>query len=350
MDKILYISPGNPTFSRQDIDELGKHYQVVASTRNWDNPLRLGLNFIIQFLWLLRHIRGAQAVLVSFAGYISILPVVLGKLFRVRVFIILNGTESVCFRSFNYGLLRKPLTRWAVGFSVRHAYKLLPVSQSLVKSKNTFVDEQGIWQGIYHFFPKLRTPCEVIPNGFDTDFWVSDTSDRRKQSVITTASANTWKRARLKGVDCFIAMAREFTHISFTLVGVKGEVLKNIDIPENLHLIGFVDAVKLKELYNSHRFYAQLSINEGFGCALAEAMLCGCVPVISSVEAMIEIVGTSGVVVEKRDIGSMKQSFQKAFDLSEKQFRIMSIESQKQILNNFSISHRISQLIEEVDG
>ena len=56
---------------------------------------------------------------------------------------------------------------------------------------------------------------------------------------------------------------------------------------------------ELKILYNESKFYFQLSNTEGFGVALCEAMLCGCVPIVSDVNFLPSIVGNSGFVLKK---------------------------------------------------
>jgi len=44
-----------------------------------------------------------------------------------------------------------------------------------------------------------------------------------------------------------------------------------------------------------------LSNFEGFGVAICEAMLCKCVPIVSDVNFLPEIIGDSGFVLRKRD-------------------------------------------------
>jgi len=45
------------------------------------------------------------------------------------------------------------------------------------------------------------------------------------------------------------------------------------------------------------KVYAQLSYHESFGVAIAEAMLCNCVPVVTKQYAIPEIVGETGYYV-----------------------------------------------------
>ena len=55
-------------------------------------------------------------------------------------------------------------------------------------------------------------------------------------------------------------------------------------------------------------------MSEGFGLALAEAMACGCVPIVSKVGILDFIAGDSGFVLEKHDIGLLKSIIGKAVE------------------------------------
>ncbi len=47
--------------------------------------------------------------------------------------------------------------------------------------------------------------------------------------------------------------------------------------------------------------YVQASRHEGFGLAVAEAMLAGCVPVVMDVTAMPEVVDGAGVLISSQE-------------------------------------------------
>ena len=72
-------------------------------------------------------------------------------------------------------------------------------------------------------------------------------------------------------------------------------------LPENVKFLGKLTPDELKKYYNKTQFYLQLSNFEGFGVAICEAMLCKCVPIVSDVNFLPEIIGDSGFVLRKRD-------------------------------------------------
>ena len=68
--------------------------------------------------------------------------------------------------------------------------------------------------------------------------------------------------------------------------------------PGNVTLTGWLEREELDALYRRASVYVQASRHEGFGLSVAEAMLAGCIPVVSSAGALPEVVGDAGVVLD----------------------------------------------------
>jgi glycosyltransferase involved in cell wall biosynthesis len=133
-------------------------------------------------------------------------------------------------------------------------------------------------------------------------------------------------------------MAREFPEYNFSLVG---DSLFQCGLP-NVKVIGKINSLMLKELFNQHQFYLQLSLSEGFPNALAEAMLCGCVPIGSSVGAIPEIIGKCGFILERKDPIQLKKIFQ---SLNSHNLTHLRYEASSHIQNKFSYSKRQKALL-----
>ena len=70
---------------------------------------------------------------------------------------------------------------------------------------------------------------------------------------------------------------------------------------ENVIFLGRLSPSDLKIWYEKTQFYLQLSLFEGFGVAICEAMLCKCIPIVSNVNYLPEIAKNVGFVLNHRD-------------------------------------------------
>ena len=95
MEKIIFIYPKRASFIDLDINILSKNYFVIANTYNWINKHTLPLALLNQFFFILKNIRASKYLVVSFGGYWSIIPSLLGKWFKKP------GWEHAKSKSFN---------------------------------------------------------------------------------------------------------------------------------------------------------------------------------------------------------------------------------------------------------
>lgn len=348
--KILYIYPNKATFINSDIDFLSKKYNVVTQDLDWGNPKKLLFNLIRQFVFLILNVVSSKAIIINFGGYFSLLPTLFGKLLGIKSFLILNGTDCVSFPSYKYGSLRKQPLKFFIKKSVQFADTLLPVDASLIIQTHTF-DESVIEkkQGIKTFFPSLNTPIQVIPNGFDTTFWDTEENEIR-EGFITVGFVNSIKSYRVKGIDLIIETAKKLPDQTFTIVGLSNEFKETINnFPKNVQTIPYLKKEDLKKEYQKYLCYLQVSVNEGFGCALAEAILSGCIPIVSNVGALPNVIKNSGFIIKKKKVSQLKKALEKVLSLNADEKKKLSLKGRKNISENFDISIRerlILQLIE----
>jgi glycosyltransferase involved in cell wall biosynthesis len=82
--------------------------------------------------------------------------------------------------------------------------------------------------------------------------------------------------------------------------------------------------------------YVQASRHEGFGLAVAEAMLAGCVPVVMNVTAMPEVVGDTGVLIESQRPADVAAGVRRALELGPDARR----RARERILTRFPLERR----------
>jgi glycosyltransferase involved in cell wall biosynthesis len=237
--------------------------------------------------------------------------VVFGKIFSKKCTIQAGGTDCINMPEIGYGNFRKKSLAWATRFSFENCSLILPVAEALVSQHYSYDPQINPKQGLLQLIPGLKTPIQVIPNGFDTEFWKDLGTERVKQSFISVAtSTSTPARARVKGYDLIEQLAAKNPEWNFTLVG-------DADYPAlspNIRVLGKQTPAGLVQLYNTHEFYLQLSSSEGFPNALGEAMACGCVPIGSAVGAIPEIIGDTGLLLTRKSLGALQQLIQDWMD------------------------------------
>jgi glycosyltransferase involved in cell wall biosynthesis len=239
----------------------------------------------------------------------------------------------------NYGNFRKKWLRMATVYSFKNCTKILPVADSLVKSEYQYDPLISSKQGLKNLIPDLKTPIQTIHNGFDTDFWIDFGKERKEMTFITVAKGiSNPVRARIKGIDLIELIALRFPDAEFTLVGD----LDYKPTAKNISITGPMDKDGLRELYNSHRYYLQLSTSEGFPNALAEAMLCGCVPIGSSVGDIPLIIDDSGFILDQKKPEKLEKIILEASTLD---FEIKRSKSRSKILHDYPFSKRKNELL-----
>ena len=303
---ILYLFPVRTTFIERDLEMIRPVAQIVPlefTQTAWKLPLYL----VLQFFQLLWYLPKTSQYLCFFGGYHTVLPVIFGRVFGKKCTIQAGGTDCINMPEIGYGNFRKNPLAWATAYSFTHCSLILPVAEALVSQHYCYDSRISSMQGLLQLIPGLKTPIQVIPNGFDVDFWKDLGMKRVKHSFISVAtSTSTPARARVKGYDLIEELAACNPEWSFTLVGDSNYK----PLSPNIQVLGKETAASLVQHYNTHEFYLQLSNSEGFPNALGEAMACGCVPIGSAVGAIPEIIGDTGLLLERKELGTLQQLIQ----------------------------------------
>ncbi|MDX5326334.1 MAG: glycosyltransferase family 4 protein [Bacteroidota bacterium] len=343
--RILFIAPNQSSFVRNDIKILSEKSELHISILDWDSKWKIPLNLLTQILTLAFLKWRFDLVFISFGGLWSALPTLFGKLYNVPVLIILNGTDVASLPSIPYGSLRKKIVRWACWISYKYATRLLPVSETLIKVHNEYNGIVDADQGLLHFFPDINTPYSVVHNGLDISFWTQENiGGVRNKNRITAVFSN--HQFQLKGGDLILQVARDLPYAEFIILGSTPP--PKTSLPENVVFLGKVSQERMRELFFSSSIHLQLSIFEGFGMSLCEAMLCGCIPVVSAVNMLPSIAGPEGFVLGKRDPIALKELLDKILDSEITQDQ--RTFNRQWISNHYSLEERKKNLNTIISG
>lgn len=335
---VLYICHSTNPFTKIDTLILSKKFEVIIFEFNIKGTLSMPLLWLKQMLFLLNHIRKSSFIFCMFAGYHSILPVIFARLFNKPCLIVAGGIDAVSFPSVNYGNFNKLILAKITALSFKWCSYIAPISDYLVNSEYTYQDNDFNRQGFLFHVKHLKTPYSVVYNGFETKHWFDNQEGRIENTFLTIASnLESESRRKIKGIDTVIEAAKLFPNHSFTIIGSNSSHSKFV-VPDNVKIIPFVQHQDLRAIYCKHDFYLQLSMSEGFGNTLAEAMLCGCIPIGANAGAIPFIIGENGFILKRKDNNQLKSVFLQAMNSSQKE-EIRKL-ARASILNRFSIEKR----------
>jgi glycosyltransferase involved in cell wall biosynthesis len=281
------------SFIEEDIQLLEKHFAV-------DVTIASGL--FAPF----KAARGALRADVSlswFASTYTFFLVLAGRMTRRPSAIILGGVDTVGDRELGYGVWRARWKRPLLRYAVRRAGALIAVDDSLGRQLETASGIAGL-------------KIQEIPTGYDSARWTPGNA-LRERKVLCVAACDNLTRARVKGLDLLAEAGRRLPDVSFELVGVDAQTARSLDLPENLVAVPPIPRSALQQRYRDAWVYCQPSRYEGLPNALCEAMLCGCVPVVSSAGGMSHAVGDTGFVAERENVDQLVEALRRAVTTSD---------------------------------
>lgn len=301
----------NTSFMRRDMEMFkNSGFEVMTCEIKPDTFLTFVATTWKQLRMLWLH-RGADAIwVVQSAGYISVLPALMSRLFPMSCMVIVIGTDGANLPEIDYGHYRKFWLGRSAGFSLRNCSGIATVHRSLESSEYTYFDVTHRKQGFRAFVKGVKTEVREVVNGYDHQKWGVDMAfPDRKPDFLTVFVASWAKAAIRKGFDLILEAAVRMPSRSFLIVG---EAPEGAELPPNLKVQGNVDQVTLRKIYNEHQFYLQLSAFEGFPNALCEAMACGCFPIGSHVAGIPDIIADWGEVIPRKDVNVLMAAIERA--------------------------------------
>lgn len=299
---ILYNFQNDSSFIKKDREIISNHFKVLDFVFSPKKKILTPITIACQLVYIIIHWNKYQVILSQIAGYHTFIPSLLSSLKLKKHLIILHGTESNIIPEIRYGNLQKPVLKWFTKYSILNATKLLPVSYSLIENSTTYFLENNAQLGLKKIISNFHSPYQVIHNGLDVSQFNILKEQRKENSFLTVAlDLNLEKNVKLKGIDLIFELARLNTTHNFTILG--SNIVFNYDnsLP-NVKIIGKVPHNELIKYYNQHKYYLQLSLSESFGMSLCEAMLCGCIPIVSNTGMMPAIIEDKGYILKKRDL------------------------------------------------
>ena len=298
MKKVGFIAHNDTAFVERDIEVIGKYYETRAVYGVPDHHSPLGMT--AKVTEIIQVVRWADVLVLWFADWHSYIASTVASVLDKPIITVVGGYDVASIDEIDYGGLNTERGHSRNNYIFQSSDRILPVST-------------GLKQDLLTHFNLDERKVQVVPLGFDHEKYYPQ-SNVERSGVLTVALADAETTLRVKGLDHYSEIAKQFPESEFVVVGVS-DAAKDIleaDQPKNLRLVGPVKHNELLHYYQEASVYCQLSMREGFGSALAEAMLCGCIPVGYDVQGVANLVAGVGHLVPTREPENAIDSVTKA--------------------------------------
>jgi glycosyltransferase involved in cell wall biosynthesis len=322
--RILYVHSRKASFVQIDRELLAERYELedLYQPGRLPNPVKV-----------IGGVLRADLVFGWFASWHTFLPITLARLLRKPSVLVIGGFDVANMPDIEYGHQQGGLRKWASRWIFRRATRLVTNSCYSLEEieRNTPIPPEQVTVE-HHGVPD---PFGELPSG-------------PKRRVALTVGAVDRGTLVQKGQLPFARASRELPDVQFVLAGKwLDEAVDELRAAggSNLELTGWLSDEQLLDAYRVAAVYVQASRHEGFGLAVAEAMLAGCVPVVMNVTAMPEVVGDAGVLIESQDAEAVAVGIRAALELGPAASRA----ARERILTSFPMDRRREGILRVVE-
>ncbi len=304
-------------FVERDLEIFKKHFSAIpVQYRGKRNLVRLAYSIArtdVNFSWFT-------------LGYAAS-SVLLSNFLRRKSVVIAGGWDVIYLPEIEYGAMKNAKRKERTSYALRHADRVLAVSESTRKEVLDWVDRD----------------VDVVYNGVNTSAFTPE--GEKENAVVTVAGVSNEIRFKKKGIGTLLKAAEKMPDTKFFVVGNNSpewdRKLREM-APKNAVITGRISDKELLQLYHRCKVYAQISFHESFGVALAEGMSCECVPVVTRTFALPEVVGDTGFYAEYGSVNGTVEAIGKAIESDNGE------RCRKRIMERFDISIRERKLLDVI--
>jgi len=319
---ILFVHNHLSSFVRTDRDLLRERFIL----HEWI-PRGRAVNLAA----LARQVAQADLVFGWFASWHTFFPVLLARCFKRPSILVVGGYDTANLPEIGYGNLRGGFKRWITGTTLKMATTLIAFSEYSCREiiTHTRLPADRIEMLYLGVTPREYRPLPKVP------------------SVVTVGNVDKGNLER-KGLVSFVRSASLLPNVPYTLVGAWRDTaidrLRQI-ASCNVEFVGWVSDSQLSQCLARTYVYVQASRHEGFGLAVAEAMLHQCIPVVTRAGALPEVVGDAGIYVDSPEPRALAEGIHRALQLDS----LWGQCARERILHEFPLERRRQGLYRIVD-
>lgn len=321
--RLLYVHSRKASFVAIDREILAERYEVEDLFQPGRVP---------NLAKVVRGVLRADAVFGWFASWHTFFPITLAWLLRKPSVLIVGGFDTANMPDIGFGYQQGGLRRFASRWIMRRARRLITHSDYTLGEieRNTPIPPERVT--VLHL---------GVPDPF------GEPPGPKEREALTVGAIDHTTLVQ-KGQIPFVEAARQLPDVRFTFVGKwLDESVEELRrrAGDNVEFTGWLSDDDLHATYRRAAAYVQASRHEGFGLAVAEAMLAGCVPVVMNVTAMPEVVGDAGVLIESQSPEDVADGVRSALELGPDAAR----RARERILTAFPMERRREGILRVVE-
>ncbi len=323
--KILFAPQGKSDFVERDLG-------ILRSTHEVEHLYFRGIRDILP---MLRGVGWADLVFCWFGKLQAFFAVLFSKMLGKKSVVVAGGDEVAHQPEIRYGMFSYWWKKWCPLFVFRYADLILSVSEFNRKEtiENSKADPRKV---------------KLLYHGFDPEKWQPVDGIEKENMVLTVGHVNK-ENLRRKGLGVFVQSASHLPDVPFFLVGPwQDSAIHRLQVaaPPNVTFTGELDDKALVQMYSRAKVYVQASVHEAFGCSVAEAMLCECIPVVSRGAALPEVVGDCGFYVENLTPEAIAVRIRETLEAPKE----LGKRARERIITQFPLEKRKENLLKAVDS
>ncbi|MDR4509746.1 MAG: glycosyltransferase family 4 protein [Candidatus Brocadiaceae bacterium] len=204
------------------------------------------------------------------------------------------------------------------------AYRLLQ-RRSIKTADRIIADSEATARDVKSYFGITPNKMEVLPCGINRSMFLpvcGEELDRKvkkygiRHKYLLTVSTLEPRKNLVNVLRSYEALIRNSTiDHDLVIVGARGwktsflyKEVRLLGLEERVRFLGYVPEDDLPALYSGADALLFLSLYEGFGLPILEAMACGCPVITSHVSSMPEVAGRAAILVNPENIGEISQA------------------------------------------
>ncbi|MFH1400602.1 MAG: glycosyltransferase family 4 protein [Nanoarchaeota archaeon] len=320
--RVCLVAHNLDDFVDNDLNILRAHFEVRTVANHSSRA-----NSVVQ---MVKTIYWSDVCVIWFAATYAAIATAISKALRKKSIIIVGGYDIVKMPEIKYGMLTSGKTAIYPRIALNLADRILPFSEASRRDVLKHFGHASKTETLY-----LHVPAERYSLG------------TKKEPIVITIGYVKQDNLTRKGLGTFVRTAKLLPNTTFYLIGKQTdntiEYLRRIATP-NVIFTGFISFDTMLALMRRAKVYCQLSAHEGFGLSVAEAMLCGCVPVVTDRGSLPEVSGPDAIVVPYNNPKKTAAAIRKALASDETAGR----RSRDYIISEFPREKRERRLVELV--